>query len=83
MKQLLTLLVLTLSISINAQSNDKVTYVSAKKDTLIVPNNSLGLMILKVWDGVKNKPVIITAEQSVIDVKNASRQIATNKPKKS
>jgi hypothetical protein len=80
MKTILTLIVLTICLGATAQSNQKVSYVSPKKDTLMLPKDNFGKLIAQTWDGVKKKPIIIFADQSVIDNKNARLQLVARKP---
>lgn len=56
----------------NAQSTrEKISYVSPKKDTLILPNDNIGELIASTWDDVKTKkPVIIFTDMNTIKRKN-------------
>ena len=80
MKKLFTLIAMVICITATAQSNQKVSYVSPKKDTLMLPKDNFGKLIAQTWDGVKKKPIIIFADQSVIDKKNARLQLVARKP---
>lgn len=80
MKIILTLIALAFCLGSNAQSNQKVSYVSPKKDTLILPKDDLGKLIAQTWDNTKKKPTIIFADQSVIDNKNNRLQLVARKP---
>lgn len=75
MKQtLITLSLVCLSLFINAQTTygSRISYVSEKKDTLILPDNSLGKTIAMTWINVKSekKPVILYADEATITRKN-------------
>jgi hypothetical protein len=82
MKKLLTLILMAICIASTAQSDEKLSYVSPKKDTLMLLNDSFGKLIAKAWDGEKKKPIIVFADQSVIDNKNARLQLVSQKQNK-
>jgi len=72
MKSLLTIILFT-SLSVMAQTNQKVSYISPKKDTLILPKNQVGVLIAEAWDKkpIKEKrPVIIFADENTINKLN-------------
>lgn len=69
MKSLLTIILFT-SLSVMAQTNQKVSYISPKKDTLILPKNQIGVLIAETWDKkpIKEKrPIIIFADENTIN----------------
>jgi len=72
-KTLLTLLLIS-SYGINAQiMNDRISYVSPNKDTLMLPNNEIGDIILKVWEDQmysNTRPFIVMVPESIIRSKN-------------
>jgi hypothetical protein len=80
MKKLFTLIAMVICITATAQIDQKVSYVSFKKDTLILPNDKVGKLIAQTWDNQKKKPIIIFADQSIIDKKNAKLQTIPSKP---
>jgi len=70
MKKLVTLIIMVICITTNAQTNKKVSYISPKKDTLILPKNQVGVLIAETWDKnpIKEKrPVIIFADENTIN----------------
>ena len=69
MKSLLTIILFT-SLSVMAQTNQKVSYISPKKDTLILPKNQVGVLIAETWDKTpikEKRPVIIFADENTIN----------------
>ncbi len=82
MKKLLTIIFMAICIVATAQSDEKISYVSPNKDTLMLLNDSFGKLIAKAWDGEKKKPIIVFADQSVIDNENARLQLVAQKPNK-
>lgn len=79
MKITLTLIAMVICITTTAQSNQKISYVSPKRDTLMLPNDKFGKLIAKTWDNEEKKPIIVFDKQSVIDKKNARLQLVTSK----
>lgn len=74
MKQLLltiTLFLFCIQFS-TAQKTQKIAYVSPKKDTLMLPNNELGMLILDTWycNPIVPQPVIILTDEDTIKVMN-------------
>lgn len=64
---------MVICITTNAQTNKKVSYISPKKDTLILPKNEIGMYIAEAWDKkpIKEKrPVIIFADEKTISKLN-------------
>jgi hypothetical protein len=82
MKKLVTLIAMVICITATAQTDQKVSYVSPKKDTLILPNDNIGELIAQTWDNQKKKPIIIFADQSVINKKNSTLQTVLRKTNK-
>ena len=80
MKNLFSLIAMVICITATAQSNQKVSYVSPKKDTLMLPNDKFGKLIAKTWDNEEKKPIIVFVDQSVIDKKNAKLKLIARKP---
>ena len=52
--------------------NQKVSFISKNRDTLILTNDDLGQLIYQSWDGVtsENKPKILFATIGYINSKN-------------
>lgn len=72
MKKFLTILFLiVVSVTTFAQNDQKISYVTPKKDTLYLVDASIGYQIKWVWDSVprydKEKPVIVMVPQARID----------------
>ena len=71
----------------NLSIGQTITYVSPKKDTLILPNNEVGILIKTIWDKEHEKktPVILFADETTINKKNyflkrsLKKQTLTNK----
>lgn len=80
MKITLTLIAMVICITTTAQSNQKISYVSPKRDTLMLPNDKFGKLIAKTWDNEEKKPIIVFVDQSVIDKKNAKLKLIARKP---
>ena len=62
---------------------ERVSYVSAKQDTLILPDNSLGKLIHATWKDIPkhNQPVILFADVATIQQRNESVLVANSKKK--
>ncbi len=68
--------------SIQAQ-NPRISYISSKKDTLILPDNRLGKLICEAWDygpKTEKKPVIQFASEQKI--RSLNQKIYANRQKK-
>ena len=65
------ILVTTISFS----QSERVSYVSCEKDTLLLPNNELGMRIFITWFEVNasERPVILLASEDLIDDMNRSK----------
>ena len=76
MKKIYTLSIILLSTSICGLSQKSVSYISKDRDTLILPDNSTGRLILTSWDNVpKNKrPIIIFAPEESIAQMQARKE---------
>ena len=60
---------------------NRVSYVSVKQDTLILPNDALGKLIHDTWnDTPKDKqPIILFADAMVIHQKNQMSFVSTKR----
>jgi hypothetical protein len=74
MKTILFILLTIFSYTVNGQSlSNKITYVSPNKDTLLLPDNEIGRIILQVWEISTypiEKPLILVVPVEVIRRKN-------------
>lgn len=73
MKKLLLIITLgLLCVQYNQAQTNKISYVSPKKDTLILPDNDFGKLIASTWVNVPNKakPVILFTDEDTIKRKN-------------
>ena len=74
MKQLLTILTLILCQVTLAQDalRPRITYISPKRDTLIIPDNELGKHIFGAWSNIPKheQPVIKFASEKEINIRN-------------
>ena len=81
-KLLFTILFLSISLITVAQvpKTDIVSVVSAKKDTLFLANNAVGLHIWEVWENhYPDKPLIILKSEEWIRSENKKRKEKKNK----
>jgi len=68
MKNTYLLSVILLLTSICGLSQKSISYVSSDRDTLFLPDNNTGQLVLTSWDNVpkKDRPVIIfVSEESI------------------
>lgn len=72
MKQTLLIIALVFCIQSNQAQTKSISYVSPKKDTLVLPNDELGKTIGETWGiiPIKEQPVIIFADEEIIYRKN-------------
>lgn len=73
MKNIFIVTFVFLYIGANAQSKmEKISYISPAKDTLILPNDTLGQEIAKAWININPRicPVILFADEALIRMKN-------------
>lgn len=69
MKKLFTITLLITFQQLAFSQSDGISYVSHKRDTLILPDNNLGKLISKTWDThptAEKKPFIQFATESKI-----------------
>ena len=70
------LLIIVFVLLTTISFSQSVSYVSCEKDTLLLPNNELGIQIYIAWLGVKeDKPVILLAPESFINHMNKLKYI--------
>ena len=73
-KSILSILLVIYSHTVNSQSiNTRISYISINKDTLMLPDNEIGRIILKVWEDQKfsiTKPLIVMVPEKLIRTKN-------------
>lgn len=70
------LLLIAFALLTTISFSQSVSYVSCEKDTLLLPNNELGIQIYIAWLGVKeDKPVILLASESFINHMNKLKYI--------
>ena len=76
MKKIYLLSTILLSTSFCVLSQKGVSYISKDRDTLFLPDNSTGRLILTSWDNVpkKKRPVIIFVPEESIAQMNAKRE---------
>jgi len=67
--KLILMMVLISSICL---SQKRISYVSCDKDTVLLPNNELGMRLYTSWFDIKEteRPVILLATEKYIDEKN-------------
>jgi hypothetical protein len=71
MKKILILIAMTITISVMAQEPSRISYISLKKDTLILPKDTLGFLISRCWIGINtNKPTILFDNKYSIKQRN-------------
>jgi len=72
MKIFLLILSIHITILSYGQVGDRISYISNKKDTLILPNNEVGHQILFSWDLIpkSERPVIVCCVAKTITVLN-------------
>ncbi len=73
MKRILLIMLFIYSQHNQAQNiNDKISYVSLNKDTLILPNDDLGKLIASTWvcGRIRKAPIIILTNEAIIKRKN-------------
>lgn len=71
MKKLFILFAVLIATSAMAQEPSRITYVSPSKDTLMLPKNTLGILIAKCWDNTsEKKPVILFVDEYTIKQRN-------------
>ena len=74
MKTLFIILLSSYSYIVNGQSlTNRITYVSPNKDTLLLPDDEIGRVILKVWENPQysiKKPLIVIVPVEIIKQKN-------------
>jgi len=73
-KSILSILLVIYAHTVNSQSiNTRISYISINKDTLMLPDNEIGRIILKVWEDQKfsiTKPLIVMVPEKLIRTKN-------------
>ena len=69
---LLTLALAFITCQYSTAQVKQITYVSLKKDTLILPNNDLGKEIHSTWESIpkKERPVILFDTEARIQRRN-------------
>lgn len=61
-----------------SQSEKRLSYISCDRDTLVLPDNELGMRIFSAWAGAKeDKPVILFAPESSIARMNKLMRIGS------
>lgn len=49
------------------QNPERISYISHKRDTLILPKDTIGFIIYKTWDNINHpRPVILFADKTRI-----------------
>jgi hypothetical protein len=73
-KILLSLLIL---ISFNIKSQNKISYISCDKDTIILPNNEVGLKIYLAWfdTSIDKRPKLFLSSEKYIEYLNNKQVI--------
>jgi hypothetical protein len=70
MKSFFTILIfICCCLTIKGQTN-RISYVSQKRDTLLLPNNDIGKIIFSVWKNELQKPIILLVDEKVINKLN-------------
>jgi len=71
------LILMMIMLSSICLSQKKVSYVSCEKDTILLPNNELGMKIYLAWFNLpaNERPFIALAPISLIDEKNKNQII--------
>jgi hypothetical protein len=69
-------MMLCVCITYSQSNGTYISYVSANKDTLILPNDDIGHMISDSWKDTlrSEQPKILFASQSAIAVMNSKRR---------
>lgn len=71
MKKLFILFAILIATSAMAQEPSRISYISLKKDTLILPKDTIGTLIFKSWDNITAKrPIILFADEYTIKQRN-------------
>jgi hypothetical protein len=76
MKKIYSLSIILLLTSFCSLSQKSVSYISKNRDTLFLPNNSTGRLILTSWNDVPEdkRPVIIFIEEDLIAQMQARKE---------
>lgn len=80
MKQILTLILfISYQLSIAQTTEENIGYVSPAKDTLMLPNGEIGLIIKDVWTKptIYKQPVIIIVDEKTIKLMNKRYELQT------
>lgn len=76
MKNIYLLSIVLLSTSFYSISQRSVSYISKDKDTLFLPNNNIGQLILSSWDDIpkRKRPVIVFLPEESIAQMQARKE---------
>ena len=80
MKQTLLIILLAIcQISMAQTTEESISYVSPTKDTLMLPNDEIGVIIKDVWTKptIYKQPVIIITDEKTIKLMNKRYELQT------